>query len=352
MKGGPDISVLVPVFNEVESLGELSQEIEAACRAGGYSFEVLFVDDGSSDGSWEEIERLHSEDERFRGIRFRRNYGKSAAIAVGFEEVRGTYVVTMDADLQDDPAEIPGLIAYLEDGYDLVSGWKKTRKDPFIKTVTSRFFNFTTRVVSGIPLHDFNCGLKAYQGTVVRRLKVYGEMHRYLPVLAKWEGFTHIAEKPVNHRRRKYGYTKFGLERFIRGFLDLISVVFLTRFAIRPMHFFRDVGHAVVSRWIRYQSLPDYRMAGRPADWTSTTAFSRYAAHHSRGSTFLNRPARRDDHPSSHGEQREIRDSGASNPVETEGRAGRYRICSVTLSESSLHKWRPDPYFESRSIRT
>ncbi|MGA7304478.1 MAG: glycosyltransferase family 2 protein [Rhodothermales bacterium] len=242
MKGGPDISVLVPVFNEVESLGELSQEIEAACRAGGYSFEVLFVDDGSSDGSWEEIERLHSEDERFRGIRFRRNYGKSAAIAVGFEEVRGTYVVTMDADLQDDPAEIPGLIAYLEDGYDLVSGWKKTRKDPFIKTVTSRFFNFTTRVVSGIPLHDFNCGLKAYQGTVVRRLKVYGEMHRYLPVLAKWEGFTHIAEKPVNHRRRKYGYTKFGLERFIRGFLDLISVVFLTRFAIRPMHFFGTLG--------------------------------------------------------------------------------------------------------------
>jgi len=242
MDNGPDISVLVPVFNEVESLEELAQEIEASCGAGGYSFEILFVDDGSSDGSWEEIERLHTRDPRIRGIRFQRNYGKSAAIAVGFQEVRGRYVVTMDADLQDDPGEIPGLIAYLEDGYDLVSGWKKTRKDPFVKTVTSRFFNFTTRVVSGIPLHDFNCGLKAYRATVVRRLKVYGEMHRYLPVLAKWEGFAKIAEKPVNHRARKYGYTKFGFERFIRGFLDLISVFFLTRFAVRPMHFFGTLG--------------------------------------------------------------------------------------------------------------
>lgn len=238
----PDISVLVPVYNEVESLGELVHEIESACAAGSYSYEILFVDDGSSDGSWEEIERLRANDLRVRGIRFQRNYGKSAAIAVGFQEVRGRYVVTMDADLQDDPAEIPGLIAYLEDGYDLVSGWKKERKDPFIKTVTSRFFNLTTRVVSGIPLHDFNCGLKAYQRTVVRRLKVYGEMHRYLPVLAKWEGFSKIAEHPVNHRARKYGYTKFGLERFIRGFLDLISVFFLTRFAVRPMHFFGTLG--------------------------------------------------------------------------------------------------------------
>lgn len=242
MTNSPDISVLVPVFNEEESLPELAREILAACEGGGYSFEVLFVDDGSTDRSWEEIERLHGQDTRFCGIRFQRNYGKSAAIAVGFQNVRGTYVVTMDADLQDDPAEIPGLIAFLEDGYDLVSGWKKTRKDPIVKTVTSRFFNFATRVVSGIRLHDFNCGLKAYQGVVVRRLKVYGEMHRYIPVLAKWEGFSRIAEKEVNHRARKYGYTKFGLERFVRGFLDLISVFFLTRFAVRPMHFFGTLG--------------------------------------------------------------------------------------------------------------
>jgi glycosyltransferase involved in cell wall biosynthesis len=237
-----DISVLIPVFNEHESLEELTGEIVSACETGGYSFEVVFVDDGSNDGSWEVIERLHANDPRIRGLRFQKNYGKSAAIAVGFQEVLGRYVVTMDADLQDDPAEIPALIAFLEEGYDLVSGWKRTRRDPLVKTVTSRFFNFTTRVVSGIKLHDFNCGLKAYNSTVVRQLKVYGEMHRYLPVLAKWEGFTRIAEKPVNHRRRKYGYTKFGLERFIRGFLDLISVFFLTRFAVRPMHFFGTLG--------------------------------------------------------------------------------------------------------------
>lgn len=242
MYGQPDISVLIPVYNEQESLAELAAEIEAACKAGGYTFEVLFVDDGSTDGSWAEIERLNQNDPRYRGIRFQRNYGKSAAIAVGFQQVRGRYVVTMDGDLQDDPAEIPALVAYLEDGYDLVSGWKKTRKDPLLKTVTSRFFNFATRIVSGIRLHDFNCGLKAYQGGVVRRLKVYGEMHRYIPVLAKWEGFSRIAEKQVNHRARKYGYTKFGLERFIRGFLDLISVFFLTRFAVRPMHFFGTLG--------------------------------------------------------------------------------------------------------------
>ncbi|HUF10533.1 MAG TPA: glycosyltransferase family 2 protein [Rhodothermales bacterium] len=242
MEKGPDISVLVPVFNERESLAELAGEIEAACDLGRYSFEVLFVDDGSNDGSWDEIERLHREDPRFRGIRFQKNYGKSAAIAVGFQEVRGAYVVTIDADLQDDPAEIPGLVALLEDGYDLASGWKKSRNDPFMKTITSRFFNFTTRVVSGIKLHDFNCGLKAYHVNVVRQLKVYGEMHRYLPVLAKWEGFTRIAERPVNHRARKFGDTKFGLERFIRGFLDLISVFFLTRFAVRPMHFFGTLG--------------------------------------------------------------------------------------------------------------
>jgi len=238
----PDISVLVPVFNEHESLAELVREIDAACARGGYAYEVLFVDDGSDDGSWEIVEDLHAADERIRGIRFLRNYGKSAAMAVGFQNVSGRYVVTMDADLQDDPGEIPELIAFLDNGYDLVSGWKKSRKDPFVKTVTSRFFNFTTRVVSGIKLHDFNCGLKAYRVEVVRRLKVYGEMHRYLPVLAKWEGFTRIAEKEVNHRRRKYGYTKFGLERFIRGFLDLISVFFLTRFAVRPMHFFGTLG--------------------------------------------------------------------------------------------------------------
>lgn len=200
------------------------------------------IDDGSTDDSWAVIERLHRADPRFAGVRFRKNYGKSAALAVGFERARGRYVVTLDADLQDDPAEIPQMIRTLEDGADLVSGWKQTRHDPLSKTIPSRFFNGVTRVVSGIPLHDFNCGLKAYRAEVVKHVRVYGELHRYIPLLAKWEGYDRIAEQPVQHHARKHGRTKFGLERFIRGFLDLITVVFVTRFGRRPMHFFGGFG--------------------------------------------------------------------------------------------------------------
>jgi glycosyltransferase involved in cell wall biosynthesis len=238
----PDVSVVVPVYNEVESLPELVERIRSVCTENRLSFEVWLVDDGSRDGSWDEIDRLHAEDERVAGIRFQRNYGKSAALAVGFEHARGAYVVTMDADLQDDPAEIPELVQMLEDGHDLVSGWKKHRKDPLSKTIPSRFFNFVTRKMSGLELHDFNCGLKAYRREVVKSVDVYGELHRYIPLLAKWEGYDRITEKPVTHHPRKYGVTKFGLERFIRGFLDLVTVVFLTRFAVRPMHFFGSIG--------------------------------------------------------------------------------------------------------------
>ncbi len=238
----PDVSVIVPVFEEEASLEELAARIAAACESGGLGFEVWFIDDGSRDASWTVVERLHARDGRYGGLRFRRNYGKSAALAVGFERARGRYVVTMDADLQDDPAEIPPLVETLRGGYDLVSGWKQVRRDPLGKTIPSRFFNAVTRVISGIPLHDFNCGLKAYRREVVKSVRVYGELHRYIPLLAKWEGYHRITEKPVRHHARKHGRTKFGLERYIRGFLDLVSVTFLTRFAARPMHFFGSMG--------------------------------------------------------------------------------------------------------------
>jgi len=238
-----DVSVVVPAFEEEESLPELARQIRAACEEADLSFEVWFIDDGSRDGTWEVIQEIHAGDARFTGLRFRRNYGKSAALAAGFERVRGRYVITMDADLQDDPAEIPPLVAMLhDDGYDLVSGWKQKRHDPLGKTIPSRFFNFITRLVSGIKLHDFNCGLKAYHHDVVKHIRVYGEMHRYIPLLAKWEGYDRIGEKVVQHRARKFGRTKFGLERFLRGFLDLVSVAFLTRFAARPLHFFGMLG--------------------------------------------------------------------------------------------------------------
>jgi glycosyltransferase involved in cell wall biosynthesis len=238
----PDVSVVVPVFDEAASLPELAAEIRRAFGAAGRSFEVWFVDDGSTDDSWAVVERLHAEDPRFAGVRFRRNYGKSAALAAGFARARGRYVATLDADLQDDPAELPVMVEKLERGADLVSGWKRKRHDPLSKTIPSRFFNAVTRVVSGIPLHDFNCGIKAYRAEVVRSVRVYGELHRYIPLLAKWEGFDRIEEQAVAHRARKYGRTKFGLERFLRGFLDLITVVFITRFARRPMHFFGGLG--------------------------------------------------------------------------------------------------------------
>ncbi|MEM6327964.1 MAG: glycosyltransferase family 2 protein [Bacteroidota bacterium] len=238
----PDLSVVVPVFNEAESLPELADAIRDALTRAGLAFEVWLVDDGSTDGSWEAIARLGEADGRFGGVRFRRNYGKSAALAAGFERAHGRYVATLDADLQDDPAELPAMVATLEAGADLVSGWKKKRHDPLGKTIPSRFFNGVTRLVSGIPLHDFNSGIKAYRREVTESVRVYGELHRYIPLLAKWEGYTRIEEQVVQHHPRKYGTTKFGLERFLRGFLDLITVVFLTRFARRPMLFFGGMG--------------------------------------------------------------------------------------------------------------
>ncbi len=238
----PTLSVVVPVYDEAASLPELADGIRAALDGAGLSFEAWLVDDGSADGSWAEIERLHRADARFAGVRFRRNYGKSAALAAGFARARGRYVATLDADLQDDPAELPEMVRRLDAGADLVSGWKRKRHDPLSKTVPSRFFNAVTRWASGIPLHDFNSGIKAYRCEVVKAVRVYGELHRYIPLLAKWEGYTRIEEQPVHHRARKYGRTKFGLERFLRGFLDLITVVFITRFAQRPMVFFGGIG--------------------------------------------------------------------------------------------------------------
>lgn len=238
----PDLSIVVPVYNEAESLPELARQIRETMDEAGMCFEVWFVDDGSDDGSWKIITALHADDGCMCGIRFRKNEGKSAALAAGFARTRGRFVATLDADLQDDPAELPEMVRRLEEGADLVSGWKKTRHDPITKTIPSRFFNAVTRLASGIPLHDFNSGIKAYRAEVIRSVRVYGELHRYIPLLARWEGYTRIEEQVVNHRPRKYGVTKFGLERFLRGFLDLISVVFLTRFMRRPMHFFGGLG--------------------------------------------------------------------------------------------------------------
>lgn len=237
-----DISVVVPVLDEQDSLRELAQRVADSCDSSGTTYEIIFVDDGSRDDSWSVISEIASGNSDTRGMRFRRNEGKSAALAAGFEQARGRYVITMDADLQDDPAEIPALIAKLEEGYDLVSGWKQRRQDPLSKTIPSRFFNAVTRSMSGINLHDFNCGLKIYRREVVKSVRLYGELHRYIPLLAKNEGFARITEIPVTHHKRQFGKTKFGLERFVRGFLDLLTVLFLTRFAARPMHFFGSLG--------------------------------------------------------------------------------------------------------------
>ncbi|MFY0601188.1 MAG: glycosyltransferase family 2 protein [Cyclobacteriaceae bacterium] len=234
-----DLSLVIPVYNEEESLPELFDWIVKVVDEHQISTEVLFIDDGSTDSSWEVISQLNALDGRAKGIKFNRNYGKSAALNVGFQESVGEVVITMDADIQDSPDEIPGLINMIkEDGYQLVSGWKKKRHDPIGKTLPSKFFNKITSLVSGIKLHDFNCGLKAYHSRVVKNIEVYGEMHRYIPLIAKWNGFYRIGEKVVEHRARKYGQTKFGLERFVNGFLDLISVSFVTRFRKNPMHFF------------------------------------------------------------------------------------------------------------------
>jgi len=237
-----DVSVVVPIYDESESLSTLAEEIQAACTGAGLTFEVWLVDDGSRDDSWEVIESIHAANQRFLGVRFRRNYGKSAALMAGFARARGKVVVTMDADLQDDPAEIPALVEMVESGLDLVSGWKKNRQDPIGKTLPSTLFNLVTRTVSRLNLHDFNCGLKAYRREVAQSLRIYGEMHRYIPLLARWSGYDRIGEKKVSHRPRRHGHSKFGVERYVRGCLDLLTVTFLTRFAARPMHFFGTWG--------------------------------------------------------------------------------------------------------------
>jgi glycosyltransferase involved in cell wall biosynthesis len=242
----PIVSIVIPLLNEEESLRELAQWIRRSCNGAGLTYEVIFVDDGSRDRSWEVIRTLIREDAHIRGIRFARNYGKSAALHVGFEATVGDYIITMDADLQDSPDEIPALVAMLRDEqYDLVSGWKKKRYDPLSKTLPTKLFNWATRKMSGIQLHDFNCGLKAYKKDVVKSIEIFGEMHRYIPVIAHREGFRKIGEKAVEHRARKYGVSKFGFERFINGFLDLLTITFISRFGKKPMHFFGTLGVVV-----------------------------------------------------------------------------------------------------------
>ncbi|MCX6158890.1 MAG: glycosyltransferase family 2 protein [Ignavibacteriota bacterium] len=235
------VSVVIPLLNEEESLKELSQKLEAVLGEINCSYEVVFVDDGSTDKSFDKIRDIHSANSRFKCIKFRKNYGKSAALAAGFKAAKGNYVITMDADLQDDPNEIPELIKTLQSGYDLVSGWKKVRYDPFIKRNTSKIFNYVTSKLSGVRLHDFNCGLKAYKKDVVKSLKVYGEMHRYLPALAHLSGFK-VTEKIVKHHPRKFGKTKFGANRFVNGFLDVITVVFTNKYMKKPLHLFGMLG--------------------------------------------------------------------------------------------------------------
>ncbi len=234
--GATEISVVIPLYNEEQSLRELYEKLKSALNRTG-RYEIIFVDDGSTDGSMRVLHDLRHRDRRVKIIRFRRNYGKSAALSVGFHHARGEFVITMDADLQDDPNEIPNLVHEIKKGYDLISGWKKKRFDPLTKTIPSRFFNFVTSVLTGIRIHDFNCGLKAYRKEVVKEVKVYGELHRYIPVLAAWQGFK-VGEVPVQHHARKYGKTKFGMGRFWKGFLDLLTVLFTTRYFRRPLHLF------------------------------------------------------------------------------------------------------------------
>ena len=238
-----DISLVIPLYNEAESLPELEAWIARVMQENGFSYEIWFVNDGSTDNSWQVIEELRRKNPCVKGVSFRRNYGKSPALFTGFEKVQGDVVITMDADLQDSPDEIPELYRMITvDGYDLVSGWKKKRYDPLSKTIPTKLFNATARKVSGIKLHDFNCGLKAYRREVVKSIEVYGDMHRYIPYLAKNAGYTRIGEKVVHHRARKYGKTKFGLDRFVNGYLDLITLWFFSKFGVKPMHFFGLLG--------------------------------------------------------------------------------------------------------------
>lgn len=256
------ISVVVPLYNEDESLPELCRWIERVMDENGFTYEILFVDDGSNDASWEVIGVLSAENPNVRGLRFSRNYGKSAALHTGFQAARGGVIITMDADLQDSPDEIPELYRMItEEKFDLVSGWKKVRYDPPSKTIPTKLFNAAARSISGLPLHDFNCGLKAYRRPVAKSLRVYGELHRWLPVLAKWNGFMRIGEKVVQHRKRKYGHTKFGLERFLYGFLDLLTISFVNRFGKRPMHLFGAFGvlsffvGTAITAWLAFDKI-------------------------------------------------------------------------------------------------
>jgi glycosyltransferase involved in cell wall biosynthesis len=267
------VSVVVPLLNEEESLPELVAWINDVANKNKLSYEIILVDDGSTDGSWEVISKLAKENAALRGIRFRRNYGKSAALNEGFKLAQGEVIITMDADLQDSPDEIPALVEMIKNqGFDLVSGWKKKRHDPLSKTIPSKLFNATTRKISGIKLHDFNCGLKAYSNDLVKNLEVHGEMHRYIPVIAKWAGYRKIGEKVVQHRERKYGRTKFGISRFIKGYLDLLSITFVSKFGKRPMHLFGALGSLiffigfVIAGYLAYAKIfmSAYRMTDRP----------------------------------------------------------------------------------------
>ncbi len=268
-----DLSIVIPLLNEEESLPGLEAWIRRVVEAEKLDYEIIFVDDGSKDSSWKVIESLASANANIKGIRFRRNFGKSAALHEGFRLAGGKVVITMDADLQDSPDEIPSLYnMVINEGYDLVSGWKKKRHDPIGKTIPSRFFNLTTRLISGIKLHDFNCGLKAYSNELVKNLEVHGEMHRYIPVLARWQGFSKIGEKVVEHRKRQYGTTKFGMSRFVKGYLDLLSITFTSKFGKRPMHLFGTLGTFiftigfVIAGYLAYAKffLEGYRMTERP----------------------------------------------------------------------------------------
>jgi glycosyltransferase involved in cell wall biosynthesis len=276
-----DVSLVIPLFDEEESLPELSAWIERVVNEHNLSYEIIMVDDGSTDSSWQVIEDLRQRNPNIKGIKFQRNYGKSAALNEGFRVSKGDVVITMDADLQDSPDEIPLLYKMImEGGYDMVSGWKKVRHDPVSKTIPSKFFNWVTAKVSRINLHDFNCGLKAYRSKVIKSIEVYGEMHRYIPVIAKWAGFKKIGEKVVEHRARKYGRTKFGLERFVNGFLDLASITFVSKYGKRPMHFFGIWGtlsfligfgislFLIISKLIDYQ----YSLTIRPTFYLAIAA--------------------------------------------------------------------------------
>jgi glycosyltransferase involved in cell wall biosynthesis len=275
------LSIIIPLFNEEESLPELSEWIVRVVTANSYSYEVIMIDDGSTDNSWQVIEQISANNANFKGIKFQRNYGKSAALNEGFKAAKGDVVITMDADMQDSPDEIPELRRMiLEEGFDIVSGWKQKRYDPITKTIPTKLFNAATRWSSGINnLHDFNCGLKAYKLKVVKSIEVYGEMHRYIPVIAKWAGFRKIGEKIVEHRARKYGITKFGWERFINGFLDLATISFVSKFGKRPMHFFGLYGticfmigfvmsaYLIIAKFVA----TDFGLTNRPAFYIALT---------------------------------------------------------------------------------